>query len=841
MRTRLSLAAFGLLAVTLIAGDKPTAALPPAVKGDIDFAKDVQPIFARACLKCHNGAKERGGLRLDDNKAALAGGNSGVVIVPGAKAADSKLLHAVAGIDPDLKMPPEGPALTATEVGTLRAWIEHGAKWSGGAKTAVAHASGSGSMHWAFIAPKRPTVPTVSDPGWVRTPIDAFILAKLDTEKVAPSPEADRPTLLRRVTLDLTGLPPTLGEVDAFVNDPSPDAYIKVVRRLLASPAYGERWGRHWLDNARYADSDGFEKDTGRPWAWRYRQWVIDALNRDLPFDRFAVEQLAGDQLPGAGEPQYLATGFHRNTLTNKEGGVDQEQFRVEQVVDRVNTTGKVFLGLTVGCCQCHDHKYDPLSQREYYQLFAFFNADREVDREIPQPGEEPEYRAKKAAHDRKQAQLKKALEEHKKALPDLQAKWEAGLTLPQLRPLPADVQQALLKDPKVRTDKDAKTIATHFAREDAETKKRQKAVTDHAKTAPTLSKAQTLMAGPARTTRVMLRGDFLRPGAEVKPGTPAILPPLPAQSPPVATGGTPTRLDLANWIVAPDNPLTGRVLVNWVWHKFFGRGIVPTLEDFGTQGEKASHPELLDWLATEVVQRGWSLKQLHELIVTSAVYRQSSAARPELRDRDALNVWLARQNRLRLEAESMRDAALAVGGLLAPRIGGPSVRPPQPAGISELTYANAAKWTASTGADRYRRGIYTWFQRTSPHPMLMTFDAPDSNVCCVRRERSNTPLQALTLLNDASFVECAQGLARQSDGSMSRLVKLALGREPTAAELSRLDGLRRELTMLAEASPTEAAKLAGSPSAGQTQAEAAGWVGVARAVLNLDEFMTRE
>jgi hypothetical protein len=458
---------------------------------------------------------------------------------------------------------------------------------------------------------------------------------------------------------------------------------------------------------ARYADSDGYEKDAGRPFAWRYRDWVIGSLNRDLPFDRFTVEQLAGDLLPNATTEQKIATGFHRNTLTNKEGGVDQEEFRVATVVDRLSTTGKAWLGLTVGCAQCHDHKYDLLSQREFYQLFAFFNSDREADIPAPLPGEEERLAAERAAWEKRRVTLRTAA---------VMAAFRKLLVVEQ--------------------------------------RKREKALADHTKAAPAASKAQTLALGPTRPTHVMLRGDFLRKGVEVKPGTPGVLPPLRGAS-------NPTRLDLAKWVVSPDNPLTPRVTVNWVWSKYFGRGLVPTPEDFGTQGEKPSHPDLLDWLADEF-RSGHSLKKLHRQIVTSATYRQSSAARPDLADRDPLNVLLARQARLRLEAEVVRDNALAASGLLTRTIGGPSVRPPQPPGISELTYAGAAKWVETTGPDRYKRGMYVWFQRTSPYPGLMTFDAPDANVCTVRRERSNTPLQALTLLNDAVFVEAAQALVKR-------------------------------------------------------------------------------
>jgi hypothetical protein len=506
----------------------------------------------------------------------------------------------------------------------------------------------------------------------------------LEKEKIEPAPEADRLTLLRRVYLDLIGLPPTLAAIDEYMKDARPEAYECLVDKLLASPHYGERWGRHWLDLARYADSDGFEKDSGRPYAWRYRNWVLDALNRDLPYDQFTIEQLAGDLLPNATINQKVATGFHRNTLTNKEGGVDAEQYRVEQVIDRVNTTGKVFLGLTVGCAQCHDHKYDPLSQREYYQLFAFFNSDVEKDIPAPVPGDEERVKTATVAHEKKLHELTQAVEEYRaKKLPAAQAKWEQALTDETKTKLPVAVREALAVEPEKRGDAQKKTIADHYAKTDAPLTKLTKAVTDQQKNAPLVTQAQTLALGKPRKTTVLIRGDFLRPGVEVQPSTPAVLSPL--------KGDKPTRHDLARWLVAPENPLTSRVLVNWMWQKYFGRGLVATLDDFGAQGEKPSHPALLDWLASEVQRRQWSLKEMHKVIVTSATYRQSAKTRPELAQRDPLNVLLARQTRQRLDAEILRDEALAASGLLTRTVGGPSVRPPQPPGISELTYAGSA------------------------------------------------------------------------------------------------------------------------------------------------------
>ncbi|MBL8866812.1 MAG: DUF1549 domain-containing protein [Planctomycetia bacterium] len=742
----------------------------------IDFDRDVQPILKTHCLNCH-GSKEKGGLRLDSEKAASAGGNSGVVIQPG-KASESVLLHAVRSKDAEKVMPPgDAKKLNEMEIATLRAWIDQGAKWGTTVETIAAR-----SNHWSFQPIRKPVVPAGANA------VDHFIREKLKTEKLAPSPGADKATLIRRLSLDLTGLPPTFAEIDAFLADQSETAYETLVDRLLASPHYGERWGRHWLDIARYADSDGYEKDTGRPFAWRYREWVIGALNKDLPFDQFTREQLAGDLLPNATIEQRTATGFHRNTLTNKEGGADQEEFRVAAVADRVNTTGTAWLGLTVGCCQCHDHKYDPISQREYYQLFAFFNSDREVDLDAPLPGELERVKEGTKVTQAERAKLKAAVEEAK----------EKNLSASELV-------------------------------------KRETALASFEKKQASVSKVPTLALGKPRSTNVLIRGDFLRKGVEVKPGTPGVLPKAKESA---------NRLDLANWLVSKENPLTPRVIANWVWGKFFGRGIVATPEDFGTQGQKPSHPELLDWLAIHFRDDlGWSLKKLHKTIVMSATYRQSSAQRKDLLESDPLNVLLARQSRLRLESEIVRDSALAVSGLLNRTVGGPSIRPPQPPGISELTYANSARWTESKGPDRYKRGLYIWFQRTSPYPMLMTFDEPESNVCTVRRERSNTALQALTVLNDVVFVEAAQAFAKRvlteakGDAIGGYAFRLALGRNWTEREESAIRKLFTELRTLAKADP----KLANFKIDGVPAEDAAAWVGVCRAIMNLDEFVTRE
>jgi len=798
----------------------------------VDFDKDIKPILVRACINCHGAEKQRGGLRLDSRDAALQGGNTGVVLKSG-DPARSRLLQIVAGTDKELQMPPEGKKpLTAEEVGLLRAWIEQGIKYSGTIQTG----SGDPKKHWAFQPIGKPSLPEVQNKKWGRNGIDAFVLARLEKEKLEPSAEADRATLIRRLSLDLLGLPPTPKEVDDFINDKSPDAYEKLVDRLLANPHYGERWARHWLDLARYADSDGYEKDTGRPFAWRWRNWVIDALNNDKPFDAFTIEQLAGDLLPNATVDNKVATGFHRNTLTNKEGGVDREQFRVEAVVDRVNTTAKTWLGLTLGCAQCHDHKYDPLSQREYYQFFAFFNRDVETDIAAPLgKDDEPEYQRKKAAYDKKLTALQEQIKEH-------HTSWEKALTPAEREKLPAAVSAVLQVEVANRTAAQRKTLSDHLVKNDAKSTELNKQLVALQKTEPKPTQAQTLALGPVRKTHVMIRGDFLRQGVEVKADVPGVFPGLPKDQ-------QANRLDLAKWITDPANPLTRRVLANWVWHKYFGRGLVATLEDFGTQGERPSHPELLDWLAGQLLEHKWSLRQFHKVIVTSATYRQSSHMRPEHLQRDPYNVLLARQSRLRLEAEVIRDSSLAVSGLLTRTIGGPSVRPPQPSGISELTYAGSAKWVESTGPDRFRRGLYIWFQRTSPYPMLLTFDAPDSNLSCVRRDKSNTPLQALTLLNDTVFVETAQALGKriaEKKGTVKERAqygfRLALGREPSVREVERIAQLFDELHELCKANPTEAAKLLGVKKLdGTTGTETAAWVVVARALLNLDEFVTRE
>ena len=817
----------------------------------VNFARDVEPILQKHCQMCHGPQQQMSGLRLDQKEAALKGGASGQDIKPG-DSAGSRLIRLVTGADGKF-MPPVGARLSAAEIATLRAWIDAGATWS--AQPAV---------HWAFQPIKRPAPPLPDNKNWERNTIDAFIEARLEKERLGPSPEATRATLIRRLSLDLTGLPPTPEEVAGFLHDTRPDAYERVVDRLLASPHYGEKWARYWLDLARYADSDGYEKDRARPWAWRWRHWVIDALNHDMPFDEFTTEQLAGDLLPNRNLDTLVATGFNRNTLTNREGGTDPEQFRDEQVLDRAATLGTVWLGLTVGCAQCHNHKFDPIAQKEFYQLTAFFNTQEEVNIPAPLPGEMGPYLAARPEYDRKRKEL---LDEYK--IPPVEADWEDKLRYAQQHPTEHDDWIFAYGEFTHTVDNAKKVLFTDRAKR-SEVQQNQmldvflgscgnlypkdyckglkldevrKKLNELNAKLPVMSYAPVLLENDTPPkTYIHIKGDWRDRGEEVQPGTPAVLPPLPA-------GEKPTRLTLARWLMAPENPLTARVAVNRIWQELFGRGLVNTSEDFGTQGDRPSHPELLDWLASEYRSSGWSMKHMVRLIVTSATYRQDSHARPELESRDPDNILLARQSRLRLPAESVRDETLFAAGLLDLRVGGPSVRPPQPKGVAELSYGGSVKWVESSGADRYRRGLYILFQRTVPYPQLVTFDAPNSNLSCTRRERTDTPLQALNLLNDPVFFEAAQGLAyrvlRESSGAFRDRLNYAyavtLGRAPSEREAERLGKYFDETERRLRENPETVSTLFPNTNAGVPQSDAAAWVELSRVLLNLDEFITRE
>ena len=1006
----------------LIVGAITALALPGrAAEPPVDFARDIQPLLAGRCYDCHGPEKPKGGLPLTSLAHALRGGESGEPALIAGAGARSLLLKRVMTADEDDVMPQKGERLAPAEIALLRRWIDEGAVWPENLK------------HWAYVKPVRPPLPALASVAPAARPLNAldhFVFARLEKERLAPAPAADPARWLRRVSLDLIGLPPSPNEVAAFLADaPAGEpAYARVVERLLASPHYGERWARPWLDLARYADSHGFQRDDLRD-LWPYRDWVVRAMNADLPFDRFTLWQIAGDLLPEA-HPQknpdpLIATGFHRATPTNVEAGTDQEEGRVNQVFDRVNTTGAVWLGTTLECAQCHNHKYDPFSQRDYYRFFAFFNGtERETEfanakslatlkftgpyLTLPHPAAEsaaaqlaartaeldarlatasartladlPAWEQSLTAslatagqtHPLEIAEFESSGEVEFRPLPDrslvidrapdrdtyvltvrttltgitgfklealtdpslpgsgpgrgdaarpnfvlngfqITAAADAGAPTPVklvrasasfsqpkfsvenlLRPaidpregwaispqfardhwaifetdtpvgsaagttftvrltqqfgaarmigrlrlsaltgpiggtaIPAAVAAALAVPPAQRTPAHTGALRDYrLAADPAIAALRQEKTRLASAVAPTPAPRTLVMRELAqpRPTAVMNRGNFLDPGEPVQPGTPASLHPFPAEP------QRPTRLDLARWLVDPENPLVARVTVNRWWAEFFGRGLVATPEDFGAKGEAPTHPELLDWLAVEFVEAGWSMKHLHRLIALSATYRQSSRVTPDLLARDDQNRLLARGPRFRLDAEAIRDNALAVAGLLSPKLGGPPVRPFQPAGLwDNKVGGDKVTYDVSAGEDAYRRGLYTVWKRGSPYPSFVNFDATARTACTVRRSRSNTPLQALTLLNDPVYVEAARALAarvvREGPDSAvsSRLAyafQLSLARPPSAVELAALTRLHAQQSA-AHADPNTA------------------WQAVAAALLNLDEMITK-
>jgi hypothetical protein len=814
----------------------------------VDFVKQVEPILAAKCYGCHGPSKQTSGVRLDDGPSALAGGYGGKVILPG-KSAESPLIHRVTGAKGLTAMPMGSKGLPAEQVAILKAWIDQGAQYP----TRAAAKAATTSSHWAFQPIRKPA-----------GAIDSFIRATLAKQSLTPSKEADKPTLLRRLSLDLIGLPPSPAEMQAFLADASPNAYEKQIDRLLASPQFGEKWARHWLDQARYADSDGYEKDWVRPWSWRWRNWVIDAINRDMPFDQFTREQLAGDLLPNATVEQKVATGFSRHTLTNREGGIDNNQFRFENVADRSTTVGSVWLGLTTGCAQCHDHKYDPFRQKDFYQMYAFFDNAEEEDIDAPLPGETGLWLRKAAEFEKKREAL---IAEYK--VREKQPAWEVDMLDAFKNPgrrtdwdLAWDCLLKLteggdggkiIKIPAAqRTTREKRILETHFIRnyhfaigqkayKEVKFDELDKKLKDLEAAYPQLTQAYTLLETPTpQQTHLRIRGDFKQLGIAVEPDAPSFLPPLKKQ------GARATRIDLANWLTAPENPLTARVTVNKIWQELFGQGIVKTAEDFGIMGSRPSHPELLDYLASKFRDEGWSRKQIIREIVQSATYKQSSDARKELAEKDPENKYLARQSRVRLNAETIRDAALYSAGLLdLSKLGGPSIKPPQPDGVSSLGYGRGTKWEVSPGTEQYRRGLYIHFQRTTPYPLLMNFDAPRSTTAACRRGHSNTSLQALNLLNDPVFLEAAETLALRllregptvNKDRIQYAAQLVLARDARPAEIERLSKyLDQQRTLFA----TEKT-LPVHPVPGIDAAEHAAWTGLASVLLNLDEFVNRE
>ena len=765
----------------------------------VDFDRDIQPLLATKCLGCHNAKLQTAGLVLESRNTVLKGGGRGAAIVPGEP--DASLLLRAVRHQGELEMPPGG-RLAESEIRLLSDWIRDGAAWGSGTP-------GPQGRHWAFEPPERPQRPAVSDPGWSRTPVDEFILARLEREGIEPSPPASKRTLIRRAYLDVIGLPPTPEQVEAFVNDQHPEAWSTVVERLLASRHFGERWGRRWLDQARYADSDGGSRDEPRH-IWRYRDWVIDSLNRDQPFDQFVVEQLAGDLLENPRTDQIVATGFNRNTLLQIEAGTDREQYRVEMVYDRVDTMGTVFLGLSIGCARCHDHKFDPISQEEHFRLFAFFNNTDDWD------DSRPRFR---------QRSINNLHEVHAPLL-------EFGAPEEIARRDAIRSQIEVLEDELAAYRRSATP-----AKDDSGLVERQRLIDQLVRSMPRIDSTMVMRElDEPRETFVHLSGNFLNPGERVEPGVLAALHPLEGRE-------RPNRLDLARWLVDRANPLTARVAVNRIWQEYFGLGIVETENDFGTQGSPPTHPELLDWLAREFMDRGWSRKGIHRLILNSAVYRQSSHARAELEEVDPRNRLLAHQNRLRLDAEIVRDIGLSVSGLLTPTIGGPGVYPPQPESAMRASQLKKT-WEPSEGEGRYRRGMYTFFWRLTPHPALMVFDRPDSNIACTRRTRSNTPLQALTLLNDTAFHEFYQAFARRLldvpvGDRIERAFEFAVSRRPDAREAAVIARLLADERDALQTKPAEATLLA--VDGAQHPIELATWTSVARALMNTDEFITRE
>ncbi len=761
----------------------PFAGIAFSQSSKVDFQRQIRPLLSDTCFQCHGPDPQvrMAGLRLDLREDFFEARTSGVPVVPGDP--DSSLVfRRITAEDPARRMPPaySQKTLNDDQVDLIRRWIEEGAVWQ---------------QHWAFIPPGRPEPPQVEDTSWPRQDLDRFVLKRLEAEGLDPSPPAQRSRLLRRVTLDLTGLPPTVDELDAFLNDPSPGAYEKAVDRLLASPRYGERMAAAWLDLARYADTDGYQDDEPRT-MWRWREWVVDALNQNLSFDQFTVQQLAGDLLPDPGPEQKLATGFLRNNRVNGEGGSIADEFRVEYAVDRVNTVSTVWMGLTVGCARCHDHKYDPISQTEFFRLFAFFN-------NISEPGTyrrsaAPTIKVPPRVVQRRMERIHRKLEILDRSSPEYAA-------------LENEHQRLWEQVP-----------ATMIMREDE-----------------------------ARETFVLARGNYDQPGARVTPGVPGALPPLPP-------GVPANRLLLARWLVDPSHPLTARVAANRLWQLHFGAGLVPTPEDYGAQGEPPTHPLLLDWLASEMMRLNWDVKAFQRMIVTSATYRASSKLTRVLLQKDPDNRLLARGPRLRLSAEMIRDQALAVSGLLVETVGGPSVKPYQPEGIWDeiaggSTGAYKKGYEQGTGDHLYRRSLYSFWRRTIHPPGMEVFDAPSREVCSARRERTNTPLQALTLMNDVTYVEAARALAQRlireggptDEERMGYGFRLVTSRQAKPAEIEVLTrGLQRHRSTY-ENDPDAARKLvrAGQshPDPGMDAVELAAHTALANGLLNLDETIHRE
>jgi mono/diheme cytochrome c family protein len=809
-----------VLATNLKAGREADAqsASKSTAAGKVQYARDILPILSANCFVCHGQDEKarKAGLRLDLAETATKQLKSGArAIVPGNPKA-SELIARINAVDEDRMPPPKShKELKKAEKDLLERWIAEGAEYQ---------------RHWAFVAPHRPALPKVKHAHWPRNPIDHFVLARLEAQGLEPMPEADRYTLARRVALDLTGLPPTLAMADRFASDTSPEAYERYVDEVLRQPGYGERWAQVWLDLARYADSNGYAEDQPRT-IWKFRDWVIAAINANMPFDRFTIEQLAADMLPNATTDELLATAFHRNTLTNTEGGTSDEEFRNVAVVDRVNTTFQVWMGITMACAQCHSHKFDPITQEEYFKVFAIFNQTEDSDKADNSPNLPylaPYQARRKGELEAKRSKLQKRFEEvlTQALAPRTARRGDGRAKLSDVLAEINDLYQRMVRAKKELAG--IQPVPTPIMRE--------------------------LPDGKKRLTRIHIRGDWLNQGSEVKPGLPALFPPLPE-------GVAANRLSLARWLVDKENPLTSRVTVNRYWEQIFGVGLVETPEDFGLRSKLPTHPQLLDWLAVEFMSpespgdgsvKSWDVKRLLKLIVTSATYRQSSKVTPVLAERDPDNRLFAHGPRFRASAESIRDQALFVSGLLSPKMYGPSVRPPQPKFGLSAAFGPGTDWISSAGEDKYRRGLYTYWRRTTPYPSMLTFDAPSRTVCAVNRPRTNTPLQALVTLNDPVYVEAAQALARRlvkeggetPESKARHGFRLCLIRPPTNTEVHRLVELFDKARQDYAANPKEALSMATDPlgplPAGLDPAELAAWTVVSNVLLNLDEMFAK-
>lgn len=785
---------FLIVGLTSVLFSAASAAEPQ--RTSLSYRRDVRPILADKCLHCHgaDAAMRKADLQLDDEKSASTVREGNAAIVPG-HSDRSELIRRIFSTDDSLQMPPveSERQLTAAEKQTLKLWIEQGARYE---------------KHWSFDPPHRPGVPVVRASSWPRNPIDHFILSRLEAADLPPSSESDRNTFIRRASLSLTGLPPSLDDVDSFVADRSEDACERLIDRLLTSPRYGERLALDWLDAARFADSGGYQGDIFRT-MWPWRDWVIAAFNKNLPFSQFTIEQLAGDLLPNPTRDQLIASGFHRNHRINDEDGIIAEEYRVEYVVDRVETTASVWLGLTIGCARCHDHKYDPISQRDFYRFFAYFNSIDENGRghgnappllRLPTP----ELEAKAADAEREADQL------------------EAKLNAFSSEPVSAVDQPQLRKQAYI-------------------SRKSKEAILSAAPVTMIMHELPT-----PRDTFILIRGAYNKPGERVTAALPSALSQAVVEAPA-------NRLALAKWLVDPANPLTRRVVVNRYWQLIFDAGLVQTPEDFGTQGAAPSHPELLDWLATEFSGTGWDVKRYVRLLTSSATFRQSSRGTADHFRRDPENRLLARGPRNRMLAELVRDQALAVSGLLNEQPGGPSVLPYQPEGLWKELASAGQEYPQSHGADLYRRSMYTFWRRTVHHPAMAAFDAPAREICAVRRARTNTPIQALALMNEPGFVEASRKLAErllleappELDPQLIYAFRLLTARHPSTEELKFL---RQEHAAFHEhysAHPNSAAKLLtvgeSKPNDKLSPVDLATMTAIANTLLNLDEAVTKE